>query len=171
MSYKSDFPKIEQRFKALQKRLPKIVGQHAVNFARDNFRRQGFLDRGRIQKWKKRRFQGKRSKGRGILVASGKLRRSIRIGLITKNSVVISSKTPYSKIHNEGGVVKQKVSPKQQAFFWARYKATGNEMWKRFALSKTIKANIPKRQFIGDSTDLRRELLRDLKLRLLKITK
>lgn len=154
------------KYQSLKRKLPRIVGQVAVNFTKDNFRRQGFLDGGRVNKWKKRRDTGDK-KSRSILVQSAKLKRSIRIVRSTQDEVLIGSDVPYAQIHNEGGV--QQITKKQRDFFYAKWKETGQEFWRNMFLASEIR--IPRRKFMGDSTDLQRDMTRKINLELLKIFK
>lgn len=70
----------------------------AVEWFRASFRKRGFTDKG-FKKWKKRK---KKEPGRAILVKTGDLKRSIRKGRVSFRQTTISSKLPYSAIHNEG---------------------------------------------------------------------
>lgn len=163
---------IQRKYKNLKRRLPRVIGQVAVNFSKDNFRRQGFLDGGRINKWKKRKYDNG-GKNRAILVGqSTRLKRSIQIVRASSSEVVIGTRgVNYGKIHNEGGKINQQVTNKQRAFFWAKYKASGNELYKRMALSTKLEIRIPRRKFMGDSTDLQQQMTRKIRLELLKIFK
>ena len=93
----------------------------------------------------------------------------------------------YASIHNSGGVTHPTVTPKMRRFAWYRYFVAGGgktkapdrteanetaEMWKRLALTKKTKltVRIPKRQFIGPSAALTRQILHKGEEKLLKIT-
>jgi phage gpG-like protein len=81
---------------------------------------------------------------------------------VNGGAVTVSSDLPYSKIHNEGGAVKQTVTKKQQAWMganWKKSKKAGSEM--------TI--NIPQRQFMGGHPTLQAELKKYLEEELKKI--
>ena len=82
-----------------------------------NFTRKAFFDK----KWKDRKRQGKGT----LLVATGKLRRSIR-AKTTNTAVVFSSSLPYAAIHNEGGEIT--VTNKMKRFFWAKYYELGGKI-------------------------------------------
>lgn len=163
-----DFKTIKRRYGQLKRRLPKLVGQEVIGFAKDNFKKGGFQDGGHIRRWNRRRHQGG-GKQRAVLVKGGHLKRSIRILRQGKQSVTVGSNLPYAGIHNEGGKIEQTITPKQRAFFWAKFEETDNDMWKRMALSKKLKIRIPRRQFLGNSTDLQKRLARLVRLRLLKV--
>lgn len=91
--------------------LPTILANECVTFFKASFRKQGFDD-GNLQKWKPRKGQissgiakvsKKSDSSRAILVKSGDLRASINIEVANWKRIVISSKLPYSAIHNNGG--------------------------------------------------------------------
>lgn len=106
--------------------LPVKLGNEAKNHFLQSFRNQGFTDRG-FQAWKPRRT-GK--DGRAILVKTGNLRRSIKVGSARWERVAIGSYSiDYAKVHNYG------------------LKAGRGKGFK-----------MPKRQFIGDSEVLKRRL-------------
>ena len=108
-----------------------------------NFSRGGFFGK----KWKPRKD--------GVathLNNTGTLRRSIR-SKVSGSSLTFTSSTPYSAIHNEGGTVVTKVTPKMKKYFWAMFKKTGLTKYKYMALVKPgskIKIPIPQRQFLGE---------------------
>jgi phage gpG-like protein len=104
-----------------------------------NFERKAFFDR----KWRDRKFANRGS----LLVASGRLRRSIRTKE-TLNSITFSSDSPYASIHNEGGNIE--VTKKMKGYFWYMYGQTGYEPYKAMAMKRLgSKITIPQRQFIG----------------------
>lgn len=123
-----------------------------------NFNRQAFF----TEAWARRKSPIRR--GRTILVDTGNLRKSLRVG-ITGDSVTFWSDSPYAAIHNEGGEIT--VTQRMRRFFWAMYyKSRPNRMkrgdeseeskwWKSLALKKVgDKLRIPKRQFIGMSKEV-----------------
>lgn len=156
---------IRSKYKRLQRRLPRLVGQEAVNFFKGNFRVQGFRDGGRVNKWRKRR---NKNSGKAILSGSGRLKNSINVIRAGQDVITIGTKgVSYGQVHNEGGSMQ--VTEKQRKFFWAKYKETGNDMYKHLAMAKTIR--IPRRKFMGDSSDLREAIVRMIRLNLLKVFK
>ena len=109
-------PLIEQDLKAWksEKRvLMKLIAEESRNFFEDNFKRQGFLD-GSLKSWKPRKKEKKKSRktkkfdkeGRGILIASGQLSKSLTVTKKTRNRMVIRSVMAtsfnYSGVHNYG---------------------------------------------------------------------
>lgn len=126
----------------IKKRWQLMMRDIAVDLADEfdkNFERKAFFDR----KWRDRKFGNRGT----LLVASGRLRRSIRTKE-TLNSITFTSDTPYASIHNEGGVIE--VTKKMKGYFWYMYGQTGYEPYKAMAMKKEgSKIVIPKRQFIG----------------------
>lgn len=90
------------------------------------------------------------------LKLSGDLRKSIT-SKVKGNSVVFTSQLPYAAIHNEGGVIT--VTAKMKKFFWAKYKNTGDSLYKALAFKKIgSKIIVPQRQFIGDSREVEKAI-------------
>lgn len=132
-----------------------------------NFERKAFFSK----PWPQRLLEGRGS----LLLQTGKLRRSIR-AQVTSKSVSWSSSEPYAAIHNEGGTIT--VTAKMKRFFWAkfyelsgkiRYRKDGKtskssqkysrqaEFYRNLALMKIgSKIEIPQRQFLGDSPEVRK---------------
>jgi phage gpG-like protein len=158
---------IERKYKNLKRRLPRVIGQIAVNFSKDNFRRQGFLDGGRVQKWKKRK-NNKGKEGRNILTGkSSRLKRSVQVIRTSSKEIVIG--TPdvvYGQIHNEGGLLK-----KSKAALETKHKASGNKLYKRIAEAAAVETRMPERRFMGNSTDLQKLMIEKINLELSKIFK
>lgn len=89
----------------LKRRLKARLKFEVENFIMDNFQSESF---GGVP-WKKRKSRDRsdrRSPGsrRALLVKSGAMRRSMRVMITTKGVQVVSD-LPYTKIHNEGGVI------------------------------------------------------------------
>lgn len=175
---KPPFQEVLRRYAAFKQRIWRVVGQQAVNFFKDNFTRQGFLDGGHINRWKQRDKQSERfsrktrsSKSRALLISTGRLRKSIRVVNWGDNFATVGTDVKYARIQNEGGVIKQKVTPKQRKYFWRMYYLTKNEMYRNVAMAKEIKIRIPRRKFMGNSTDLKREIQRTIRLGILKLFK
>ena len=161
-------------------RLPRKVGIIAVNHFKQNFRDGGWLDDG-LHPWKKtiRQKQGGRDAKYGPLTS----RRNHMMSSIQSRpgvgEVTIENPLPYAAIHNDGGDITTHptVSPKMRRFAWhmayslAGIKGKGSlpkelpeeaRLWKCLALTKkskiTIKARIPKRQFMGNSKELQTKI-------------
>jgi phage gpG-like protein len=141
----SEALKIANHLKKYEAEIDSMVntmGVMAKNHFTANFRKQGFEDE-TVTPWKKRERNSYRTRSgkvvddttRGILIGKGKgtLRRSIAFRNQGKWSVVINTgNLPYAKIHNEGGMGR----------------AFGKYPFK-----------MPKRQFIGYSGKLNRQII------------
>lgn len=147
------------------------------NFFHESFRRQGWLDDS-LTPWAKRAHD---DSGRGILTKSGALNRSIK-GRIAGNNIHFATdgNIPYARIHNEGGTIT--VTLRMKKYFWAMYiRASGRISMRKDGSRRKTKANreisskamfykamamkkvgtqikIPKRQFMGESKTLMRNL-------------
>lgn len=160
---------IEQRVRATLKALPRMVGNEVVNFSRDSFRQQGWLGNN-FQPWPKRKTNSKwgktpRNKGRALLVDTGKLRRGTRVISADWTLVKVGNDVPYARAHNEGvrlGLI-------QTVKAHRRKRPGGNLKGQRgkkiasgvsFVKSHTRRVNqrIPRRQFIGNSPYLTRNI-------------
>lgn len=153
--------KLAKNWKKKKTTLPRQMGTIAVNHFKGSFRKQGFTDK-TTKAWKERKFK---ESGKAILVQSGYLRRSIRIKTATANKIIVGTAGPrYARIHNEGGVTKPRVTNKMRKFGWARYKETGNPLFKGIATTKKTRltVNIPQRQFIGNSEVMNKKIIRKL---------
>ena len=129
-----------------------------------NFERKAFFD----DKWANTLIPNRRG---SLMMRTGTLRRSIRSN-IEGTTVRWTSSVPYADIQNNGGEVE--VTAKMKRYFWAMYytaigAAKGGkgatvkafsveaEHWKALALKQVgDKLKIPKRQFIGNHTEVKR---------------
>lgn len=122
-----------------------MVGNTAVNFFKKGFINEGFTNNG-LHKWKEvKRRQNPKIKGaaasRKILTGkTGDLGRSIKFKNAGKGTIIILGDSPYAAVHNEG------------------LKAGRG---KGFIM--------PKRQFIGESEELNKEIDNKLNLKITKI--
>ena len=176
--------KVEKLKKEIEKevydKLPRKVGVVAVNHFRQNFREGGFVDGG-VRPWKKTRRQegnGADAKYTPLTSRRDHLMRSIQ-SEPGRGEVTITNPVEYSAIHNEGGtiVTNPTVTPKMRKMAWAKcYSLAGVRkggklpkelpeeaaQWRALALTKKkklhIRANMPKRQFIGESRELREKI-------------
>lgn len=161
-----EFPDFRTERMALEdvfRNLPVWAANAAHNISLTAFRRGGWIDTSFVP-WPKR-HPANHSRGRALLVKTGQLRRSLRTAH-GPNYFEIYTDVPYAQIHNEGGTITQTVTPKQRAFFWAKYyaalkarSATEASMYKGMALAKTLHIKIPKRQFMGKSELLDKRLV------------
>jgi phage gpG-like protein len=163
---------------------PVIAGNVAVNFFQDSFNKQGWIDT-KLTKWKQRKDKGKKSKGRAILVRSGRLKRAIRLKHASWGAgVLVVNDTPYAAAHNEGVNETQQVKSHQRTssrigFIKGGYSKLGDEKRKGRKIkmsgaehqvkSFSRKMVIPKRQFIGNSSGLNLRIEREFIKRLNKL--
>jgi phage gpG-like protein len=129
-----------------------VMGTDAKNHFVKSFRNQGFEDDS-IQRWQPRkneisggiaRVRRKSLGSRAILVKTGDLRRSVRVISKSYRSIVVGSDLPYAQIHNDG--------------------LYGNAYGK-------YRFKMPKRQFIGHSNKLIRQLRAKLDSRIVNVFK
>lgn len=160
---------LKEKLASLQKMkstLPTVLGNRIKNFTLEAFRKQGFTDSG-FQRWKPRKKN--KDAGRAILVKTGKLRRSIKVSRANWTRVVVGSYgLPYARIHNEGGSIDKGGRTAILSFkSFKRGKNKGKTMFsknnKKASYSQKVdigahSINMPKRQFIGRSQRLEREL-------------
>lgn len=149
---------------ALRRIIPVKVGRIAKDHFQEGFRQGGFQDNG-TQAWQRK----KRPDKYGPLMSS----RQNLYGSIYYQpgdaSVTVGTSAPYAEIHNEGGDIK--VTAKMKRFFWAKYRETNGESWKRNAKNeeaefwKTLALkkvgttiHIPQRKFIGESQELNQKI-------------
>lgn len=160
----------------LSRLLSNILRDIRVELAEEfdrNFERQAFC----LESWQRRKSPA--GQGRGILIQTGALRRSIK-SQVHETAVEFSSDLPYAALHNSGGEIV--VTERMKKYFWYRHikakagikrKKNGElragkanaqlsaeaEFWQRMATKKvgsTIK--IPRCQFIGTSPELERNV-------------
>lgn len=176
----------------LKRTAPRLVGDIAINHIREDFARGGLTHNG-YRPWAKTRRQ--QSGGTSASSQYGPLlsKRNHLMHSIDKQTgegrVTVYTDVPYAAIHNRGGTLHPKVTPKMRKFAWAMYyKETGitrkmkrggkarknrqlNESeeaknWKRLALTRKTQLNIriPRRQFMPDTPGP--ELVRKINARL-----
>ncbi len=143
------------------------AGTEAINFTKDNFVKQGFRDIVTTP-WPKRKNDTKKDSTRGILMKTGRLKRSIRLIKMTSSSVTIGTDVPYAQAHNEGykGIVTipehTRMLTKKQKVSTGKFTKTGKERMitaKIYAGETTVRQhtrrlNLPQRQFMGPSKSL-----------------
>jgi phage gpG-like protein len=136
------------------------------------------------QSWEKRKSNSQtrydrrnKDRPRNLLIKSGDLRRSVSV-ISSGSKVIISSDMPYSEIHNEGGTINHPggtpyTFDKKTGLmkFISRKKADELEVraerksknsqitnTRRFKVTKPHKIEIPKRQFIGNSSEMDKQI-------------
>ncbi len=156
------FDKLNRKLQQSVKKLPRAVGNEAVNFALDNFKDQAWNG----NPWPKR----KRNKdpGRALLIKSGRLRRGLRIISSSDSRVSVGVLgVPYARIHNDGGQIKQAA---RSETFKRPFKTLDSGMRRFVKITaknrksgqgftfKERQINMPRRRFLGDSTRLRKRI-------------
>ena len=94
------FSDLGKKYRSMRRKLPAEVSGIAAAEFKENFRRGGYREDGGIVKWRPRKFNPKGGK-RGLLIKSGRLRRSVRPKPTFDEARVISD-VPYAKALNEG---------------------------------------------------------------------
>lgn len=108
----------------ISRKLPVAAGKYAKQHFQDNFRQGGFVDGG-LHPWSpaKRLSSG----GKGADSRYGTLMSSRNHLFSSINytpgvaKVTIFNDVVYAPIHNEGGTVHPKITPKMRRFAWAKY--------------------------------------------------
>lgn len=145
--------------------LPLVLANAAVNWTLENFKRQGW-ENGR-QPWPKRKRETAKTRGKPILVQSGRLRRAVQVVPMGGGQMGFGVLgVPYARIHNEGGQISQ--AARSETFVRNRYKRGPKaKMFKKGVTpgrGQTYKARvigIPQRKFIGTSPALRQQLIQE----------
>ena len=119
-----------------------------TNFIHNNFYDEGWHGSS-FEAW----AQKKMSDTFQLLRVTNYLFNSIKVASSNSERVVWEADAPYAAIHNEGGVLNIAITKKSRKYFWFMFKTTGNEKWKRMALTKKDRFTfkMDKRQFMGDS--------------------
>lgn len=180
--------KLEQKKSELaafrDKRWPARVGEMAISHFRKNFRDAGWNDGG-LAKWpttKRQQMGGKGAYYGNTPLLSG---RNNLYGGFTYNTspgrVVVSNNVEYARIHNEGGSITHRITPRMRKYAWAKFfEETGikkgdssdqrkqkeanagerSAMWKRLALApkQSSTVRIPQRRFMGKTAELEQKV-------------
>lgn len=161
---------------AVRHRAPVKIGREASDMFKENFRRSGYQGNG-FTPWAITRRQQSGGKDADsqygpLLSRQPHLMPSVQY-IPGDASVVISNPLPYAQIHNDGGTIYPTVTPALRAHFWKEYYAHGghvkgstapetpeSKIYKAIALTKkpSLRVHIPKRQFMGDSPELRQRI-------------
>lgn len=178
---KSQFPEYLQQCQrqlddAIRHKAPVIIGRTATDMFKENFRRSGYQGGG-FSPWAITRRQQSGGKDAAsqygpLLSRQNHLMQSVQY-VPGDASVVISNPVPYAQIHNEGGTIYPSVTPAMRAHWWKEYYSHGGHVkgsttpetpeskkFKALALTKkaSLTVHIPKRQFMGDSPELRQRI-------------
>lgn len=152
MAKNVEIPDLENIMRGLLSDLETFAGTTAVNFFKNSFHNQGWTDES-FTAWQPRKSG---ADGRAILTNTTNLRESLRVLDSSPLRIIFGTSEPYAQIHNEGGTIQVRVTPKSRKYFWYMYRMTENQMWKGMALTKKeyLTIRMPKRQFIGESREL-----------------
>nr|DAF25032.1 MAG TPA: tail morphogenesis protein [Caudoviricetes sp.] len=188
MDFNQLIRKLEQKKSELvafcDKRWPARVGEMAISHFKQNFRDAGWNDNG-LTKWlmtKRQQMGGKGAYYDNTPLLSG--RNNLYSGFTYKanpGQVTVSNDVEYARIHNEGGNVTHRITPRMRKYAWARFfEETGikkgdsweqrqqkeknagerSAMWKRLALTpkQSSTVHIPQRRFMGRTAELDKKI-------------
>ena len=162
---------------AMRDELPRKAAVMAKNHFRQNFRDSGFMNDG-LHEWKKAKRQEAGDPHKTLTSDRNHLMNSIE-AVPEPGQVTVVNPVPYAIIHNEGGTIHSHptVTPEMRKMAWAKaYSVAGvrkggklpkelpeeARKWRALALTKKTKLNIkikmPRRQFIGESKELREKI-------------
>lgn len=170
------FEDLEKRAHSTLLKFPLLAANTGKNFFQQRFNAQNWIDN-TTEPWRKRKKGAKRDTGRAILTDTGRLKRGTRIKQADWSAVIVGNDVPYAEAHNSGfrGVVTvnehtrvatRKVGTKELKLKGRQRKARigGRKVKIKGAShqvsSHTRKINLPKRQFIGNSAYLNRNINR-----------
>ncbi len=144
------------------------AGVLAVNFSKRRFIHKNWKDK-KTEAWKPR----KRKNTGSLMKVSGRLKRSIRKLAIGRFYVIIGTDAPYAQIHNEGGIIKERVKVrahnrtrtlyakrKRRKEGQSRYtkKKVGSVTMHVRSHYRNMNVKIPKRQYMGNSHALAKHI-------------
>jgi phage gpG-like protein len=164
------FDILNRKVQNAMKGLPTVVGNAAVNWSQSRFVQQNWISDTASEDWEPRRYENKKSRGRKILIQTGRLWRAIQIVETGERFVSIGVlNVPYAAIHNYGGEIHQ--SARSETFVRdrvirgvnkGRFKKMKQSVFRAgsaqgFSFGERV-IHMPKRQFIGNSKGLIRYL-------------
>lgn len=189
MSELREFDEVAKRVQAVYHTLPDKAATIAVNFIKKRFIEQNWIDN-LTEAWKRRKLRGKKREQRAILTKTGRLRRSIRKGKVTPDYAIIETDVPYARVHNEGfrGTVNVKVHKRNRYKNVKTKEGTGvysvksrkerqrtrttretsNTHWVQ---SHKRRVNMPRRQYMGVSAYMNRDIQRMMTAAFIKALK
>ena len=98
-----EFSKSLAGFQDMKMKAPKIIANNSKNHFLEGFRKGGGQTDASITGWEPRQRTAKRNQGRGILINTGALRRSIDVLKATWKEIIIgTTRIAYAERHNEG---------------------------------------------------------------------
>lgn len=162
-----DYRLVFDRINLAIQQVPARVAVLAVNFSKDRFVQKNWIDSHPVP-WKKT----KKRKG-STLVASGRLKRSIRKVRVAPSQVIIGTDVPYAKAHNNGeeiqGTEQVRSHTRRQHRREShirggkRIRAHIVKAYRVKAYSRKYHRKFAKRQFIGKSQRLNNDVSKLIK--------
>lgn len=106
MADKFNFDRVIRNMERLKTTLPVILANEAQNFFAGSWKSQGFIDKS-LNPWAPRAKETKKTKGKAIMVSTGKLRRAVQNSIREKSFrkirlVIDGGSIPYAARHNNG---------------------------------------------------------------------
>lgn len=144
----------------LHKELMNQASITAVRFSKQRFVQKNWVDKGMPKKWESRK---RKDSGR-VMVKSGRLKRSIRVVHQRTMSVLIGTDVPYAQIHNEGGIIQERVSVKSHSRKRSERQRKGSGDIKVKAHTRMMNTRIPPRQFLGSSQALANKIEKKMQI-------
>ena len=154
-----EFDKMQKKYERFKRKIPNILGTMAENHFKGGFSKSGGQTNDSKGGWKDRVYTKGVGK-RNILVDTGTLQKDIAKRKVSFRETVVGTSNltkDYAEIQNEGGRIK--ITEAMRKFFWAKYYDTKDVFWKNMALTKKTVITIPKREYIGNDSELERKLL------------
>ena len=144
-----------QRAKA--NHMPRLIANMAKNHFLEGFRKGAKKGGGQTDDsssgWDRRKKETRQSRRRSILVKEGDLRKSIKVIAATWEKIIVGSREiPYAEIHNEGGIINATQSVP------AHTRRSRGQVSLVKEHTRRMKSRIPKREFIGKSKKLERQI-------------
>lgn len=84
--------------------------------------------------------------------------RKSRVRLAVENARIVYEKiieVTYAAIHENGGTVRVRITDRSRSYFWRKWYETGEEKWKRMALTprQSFVITIPARPYLGPAVE------------------
>lgn len=157
-----DYVAIFDRINSAVQALPSRIAVVAINFSKERFVKKDWVD------VTAKRWKASRKKKGSTLVASGRLKRSIRKISVTPSRVVIGTNVPYAQAHNDGAEFSGEETVRRHVRRQHRRRShvrKGKRIKAQTVKSYTVKSHsrkysrkLAKRQFIGQSQTLNNQI-------------
>lgn len=163
--------------------LPPKAGAVIVAFSKQRFIEKSWVNLS-TEVWAPRKINNRGSVGRGLLIKSGRLRRSIRVIRTNTSSVTVGSDVPYAAIHNNGFRGTISVEEHTRNVYTKSKQGTGvysiktkKERMRTIkgisgqitVKSHTRQVNMPRRRYLGNSMYLNKQISRMIASELMRI--